>query len=82
MIDERYLPTTLEGALLDLIEECTEVRKATCKCLRQEITGRHPSSRVVNWHDLLSKWRDLDRARTRLWAMISTEIGADIEDFN
>lgn len=62
MSDERYLPTTPEGRLFRLVEECGEVIQAVGKIGRFGPGGRHPDGGPTNAETLAAEIGDLQEA--------------------
>lgn len=63
---EEYLPNTLEGKLIHVVEECAEVTKCITKIQRFGLHSRHPKKKVDNVEALRAEVQDLKRAWLRL----------------
>lgn len=63
---EEYLPDTLEGKLIHVVEECAEVTKCITKIQRFGLHNRHPKKTVNNVEALRAEVQDLKRSWLRL----------------
>ena len=73
----KYLPKTVEEAMAHMIEECAEVQKVLCKCLRFGIEDTNPHTNKTNKIELITEWNDLELAKIRLYNMLK-RTGVDI----
>jgi hypothetical protein len=65
-MNPEYMPATLEGKLVHLIEECSEVQKTVCKTFRFGLENFHPNdpAKQSNQSRLLAEMIDLEHAIT------------------
>lgn len=78
MSDPRYLPTTPEGRLLRLVEECDEVLQCVGKLGRFGVDNYHPRDplRVTNRAALLAELRDVRLAAK----LVARDLGEELAD--
>jgi|WetSurMetagenome_2_1015567.scaffolds.fasta_scaffold41798_4 hypothetical protein len=69
---QEYLPTTFEGKLVHLTEECAEVVKCITKIQRFGLSSKHPAKNVTNVDALYAEMADLQAT----WRRVSKAIRA------
>ena len=66
-MNKKYLPTTCEGKMLHVIEECSEVQHAITKAMRFGLDKYHPRDvHLDNRNKILSELDDLESAISKL----------------
>lgn len=63
---KEFLPHTLDGKLIHVVEECAEVTKCVTKIQRFGLHNRHPSKKLDNVQALRAEVKDLKYAWQRL----------------
>ena len=62
----KFLPATLQGKAIHVVEECAEVQVAIAKAMRFGLDNAHPETKESNRSAILRELRDLRLAIARL----------------